>query len=77
MLEKPMHPHEYARQYREWEFDLATIEQLLTCVCGSCAVCCIIRPFAIKAVFPNETSKHPDELQTGWDMEEDDDDENA
>jgi hypothetical protein len=71
MLEKPLHPHEYAKKYREWEFDLEIIEQLLTCCCGSCAVCCIIRPFSLKAEFPNEIEKpkHPDELQTGWDEE--------
>ena len=56
MLEKPMHPHEYARKYRAWELDNSMVEQILCCVCGSCAACCILRPFALKAEFPNEVS---------------------
>jgi len=60
MLEKPIHPYEYARQYREWELDLSIVEQMLTCVCQNCAVCCIVRPFALQANYPNEVSKNLD-----------------
>lgn len=55
-VEKPMHPHEYARKYRAWEMDMAIVEQILTCCCGACAVCCIVRPFALQAEFEDEVS---------------------
>ena len=61
MLEKPQHPREYARKYRAWEMDMNVVEQILTCVCGACAVCCIVRPFALKAEFPEEPRTEDEE----------------
>jgi hypothetical protein len=57
MTENPMHPHEYARRYRAWEMDNSIVEQILTCCCGACAICCIIRPFALQAKFPDEVKE--------------------
>jgi len=52
----PMSPREYAEKYRAWQMDREVVDAILTCTCGCCAVCCIVRPFAIKAEFKNEVS---------------------
>jgi hypothetical protein len=46
-----MTPREYKEKYRAWLMDKEVVEAILTCVCGCCAICCIVRPFALQAEF--------------------------
>ena len=48
MLEKPLTPEEYRLKYMAWSYDMQLLDLLLTCYCGHCVVCSIIRPSTIR-----------------------------